>query len=119
MVGGLRDAAGADFRAVLGGQYDVDRAELGQFGQHAARFVAQTGAVAELAEELPEHVGQEADQDVGQHAVLFLAPYRPQRQVALVDAAAPPRRRSIGWTRATSLHRSSRGRWCAARRRLR
>jgi hypothetical protein len=50
---GLRDAAGADFFAAACGQHDGDRAEFGLFGQHAARFVAETGALAELAQELP------------------------------------------------------------------
>ena len=52
----LRDAAGAEFEAVPRRQHDVDRAEFGQFGQHAAGFVAQSGTLAELAQEFPQHV---------------------------------------------------------------
>ena len=86
MVAGLGDAAGADFVTVLGRQHDVHHAQLAQFVQHAPRFMAEAGSLAELPEELPEDVGQKADQDVGQHAVLFLMPDRPEREVALLDA---------------------------------
>ena len=39
-----------------------------------------------MAERLPQHVGQEADQDVGQYAVLLLMPDRSDREVAFVNA---------------------------------
>ena len=76
VVAGLRHAPGADVLALLGGEHDIDRAELAQFFQDASRFVAQPRFLAELAQELPQHVGQEADQNVGQHAVFLLMPHR-------------------------------------------
>jgi len=72
---------------------DGDR-ELRILTNLPARFSA--GAVAELAEKRPQHVGQEADQEVGQHAVLLLVPHGPQRQVALSNAE---RRFRVGQSR--------------------
>src|SRR5260370_658031 len=39
-----------------------------------------------LLERFPEHIGQEADEDVGLHAVRPLMPHRANRQLALLDA---------------------------------
>ena len=86
MVAGLRHAARAELLAVLRGKDDVDRAQFAELVEDAAWFVAQARPLAQLAEELPEHVGQEADQDMGQDAVLFLVPHGPERQVAFLDA---------------------------------
>ena len=75
MVAGLGHALGAEFGAVGGGKHNIDNTEFTQLSQDASRLVAQARSLAELAEELPEHVGQKADQDVGQDAVLFLVPH--------------------------------------------
>ena len=93
VVGRLRDAAAADVDAASRGQDDVDQVDLAQLVEHPTRLVAQAGGLNHLVQRLPEHVGQEADQDVGQHAVLSLVPDRPDPQIALVD---PKRRLGLG-----------------------
>jgi len=53
--------------------------------EHLPRFVAQSRLAATRGQSLPEHVGQEADQDVGLHSIFFLMPHRADRQVGLVN----------------------------------
>ena len=67
VVAGLRDAAGADLVTIACGKHDVHHAQLTQFGQHPPRLIPQASALTELAQELPEHVCQEADQNVRPH----------------------------------------------------
>ena len=85
MVSGLGNAAGSDFRAGASRQHDVHRADVGQFGKHSARFAAQPGFVTQLTQSFPQHVRQEAHEDMSQHALFFLMPDRANRQVALVN----------------------------------
>ena len=80
------DAAEAHLAAVRGGQHDVGALDAAEFLEDGARAVAQVGAALPLLQGLPEHVGQEADQDMGLDAVLALMPDRADRQLALVDA---------------------------------
>lgn len=61
----LRHVRRADFSLFSGRQYNVHAVELAKFVQDAARFVSKAGFPAELAQELPEHLGQKADQDAG------------------------------------------------------
>ena len=42
-----------------------------------------------LGQRFPEDVGEEADEDVGQHAVLLLMPYETDVQFVLADAEGP------------------------------
>ena len=60
VCGGLRDAASADLSAVFRGQDDVDRAEFTDFIQHAPWFVSESRFRAQLAQEFPQDIGQEA-----------------------------------------------------------
>jgi len=94
VVGRPGDASLAKDHARPRRQNHVHHADLPQFVQDPPGFLAQSGPVAELAEGLPEHIGQEAHQDVCLHAVLLLTPDRPQTQIALVDAERAP---GLGW----------------------
>ena len=78
VVGGLCDTSGADRLTVAGVEYNIDCAEFTEFGQHPSWLITETSFGAELAQELPQHIRQEADQDVRQHAILFLMPHRTQ-----------------------------------------
>jgi len=82
----LSDAAGADLSAVFGDEDDIHRAELAEFSEHSSRFIAQSRFHAQLAQEFPQHIRQEADQDVGLHAIGALMPDRSHVQLILVDA---------------------------------
>ncbi len=84
--GWFRHAAFADFDAVAGRQDDVDAANLREFLQNAAGFVAEPGFLAQGGQRFPEHIRQEADQNVGQHPILFLVPDRPYAQIAFVNS---------------------------------
>jgi hypothetical protein len=77
VIAGLGDVACAELAAVFCRQDDVDRTEFAEFRKHAPRFVAEAGLLAELAQELPEHICQEADQNVGPHTILFVVPHGP------------------------------------------
>ena len=86
VIGRFRHAAFADFDAVAGRQDDVDAANLREFLQDAAGLVAEARFLTQGGQRFPEHVRQKADQNVGQHTVLFLVPDRPNAQVALVNS---------------------------------
>src|SRR5206468_268392 len=49
------------------------------------RAIAESGAGLPLLESFPQHVGEEAHEDVGPDAVGLLVPDRADRQLALVD----------------------------------
>ena len=55
----------------------------------------QAGSLATLGKRLPEDIGQEADQDVRQHPILFLVPDRTQQQVAFLNAKRGLRLRQL------------------------
>jgi hypothetical protein len=78
VVAGLSHAPCADFAALFGRQHYVDHPQLAQLVQYASRFAAQAGLLAELAQELSEHIGQKADEEVRPHAILFLMPHGTQ-----------------------------------------
>ena len=86
MIRGASDAAPANGDAGASWQDDVHPADLAQLVQHAAGLITQTRCPHYLEERFPEHVGQKADQDVGQHAVVALVPDGPNTQVAFFDA---------------------------------
>ena len=65
---GLSDAAQADLAVGCGRQDDVVRLDAGELVEHGAREVAQAGALLPHLEALPQHEGEEADQDVSLHA---------------------------------------------------
>jgi hypothetical protein len=85
MVCGAADTAFADRDARACGQHDIDQGDLLEIGEDLARFVAEAGALAPLVQRFPKHKGKKANQDVGLHAVFFLAPDGPHDQVALVE----------------------------------
>ena len=47
---------------------------------------AQSGKLTHLAETFPEHIGEEADHDVGLYPVFPLVPDRPELQILFVNA---------------------------------
>ena len=64
MLSGASDAAFADLDADPRWQDDVDEADLAEFLEDFARFLAQASGVTQTRQGLPEDVGQEADQDM-------------------------------------------------------
>jgi len=52
----------------------------------SSRIAPQAGPMLPLLQGFPEHVGEEADEDVCLHAVLAPMPDRPDGQLALLDA---------------------------------
>jgi len=93
VVGRLSYAAAADLHTASRGQDDVDHVDLAQLVEHASRLVAQAGGLNHLVQRFPEHVGQKADQDVCQHAILALVPNGADPEIAFVD---PKRRLRFG-----------------------
>ena len=56
----------ADYEAVLHTvTYDNKALDLAKFLAHSSWLVTQPGVLAHLPQRLPEHVGREADQDMG------------------------------------------------------
>src|SRR5712691_6191558 len=80
------DAAEAKLSTILGGQHDVGALNTAQFVEDRARTLPEAGQALPLLQRLPQHVGQEADEDVGLHAISALMPYRANRELALLDA---------------------------------
>ena len=77
---------------LAGGRQDhVATLDRGQFLQHRPRRIAQPGPPHPLGQRLPEHVGQEADEDVGQHPFGLLVPDRVDLQFVLGDPEGPLR----------------------------
>ena len=74
MFARLRDATPADFDSLACGKHDVYDADIFELFEDTSRFVAQPGPLAQAGQRLPQHVRQEADQNVRQHAILFLVP---------------------------------------------
>src|SRR5260221_14489412 len=85
---GADDAAQSQVasRHRVGWQNNVGAVNCGEFLEDGSRAVAQSSAALPLLEGFPHRVGEKADQDVGERAILLLMPDRPDRQVALVDA---------------------------------
>src|SRR5258707_5493587 len=85
---GADDAAQSQVasRHRVGWQNNVGAVNGGEFLEDSSRAVAQPSAALPLLEGFPHRVGEKADQDVAEHAILLLMPDRPDRQVALVDA---------------------------------
>ena len=86
VIGRATDAAAADFHAVAGREHYINEADFAQFVEDSARFVAQAAGLGHLVQRFPQHVGQEADEDVSKDAVFLLVPNRANLQVALVEA---------------------------------
>jgi hypothetical protein len=73
---GAHHAADAQLTAGLLGQRQdhIGTLDAAQLIQNGARTVAQAGTGLPLLQGLPQHVGQEADQDVRLNAALLLMP---------------------------------------------
>ena len=97
MVRGLCHAPLADRDPGAGGQHDVHRADVGQFGEYPSRLVGQARAPAELSQGLAEHVGQETDEDMRAHALLIVMNNNGH---GLLDALHWPEPVSGMWTNA-------------------
>src|SRR2546426_8671912 len=61
------------------GQYHVGALDARQFVEDRPRAVAEPGLHLPVLERLPEHVGQEADEDMRLDALGLLVPDRPDR----------------------------------------
>src|SRR5437879_5277613 len=67
------------------GQDDVGALDTAELVENRARAISESGAGLPLLKSFPQHVGEEAHQDVGPDAVCLLVPDRADRQLALVD----------------------------------
>src|SRR5271166_3757696 len=86
-AGGLRLCReGVDYAVGCCWQHHVVRLDARQFLEDGARRVAETGTALPHLQTLPQHEGEEADEDVSLHAVLALMPDRPDGQLLLLDA---------------------------------
>ena len=82
----LCDAAFADFDPLACGQDDVYDADILKFFEDTSRFVAESGTLAQSGQCFPQHIRQEADENVCQHTVFFLVPDGSDAQVAFVNS---------------------------------
>ncbi len=85
VVAWFRYAAFADLDAFSRGQHHVHHSNLLQFRKPAARLIAQTRPLAQTGQHIPEHIRQEAHQDVGLDSVLFLMPNRSETEIAFMN----------------------------------
>ena len=83
---GLGDATQADLAVCCGRQDDVVGLDAGKLFEDGARRVAEARARLPHLEALPQHEGEEADEDVGLDAILALMPDRAEVQLILLDA---------------------------------
>ncbi len=80
-LGWLADTTLADHWSGSRRQRHIDQRDLRQGFEDLPRFVAQSRLAATRGQNLPEHVGQEANRNVRLHAIFFLAPHWADRQV--------------------------------------
>ena len=85
-VVGLRDATQSDVAHRGCRQNDVVGLDACQFLEDGPRRIAETGALLPHLQGLPQDEGEEADEDVGLHAILALMPDRANRELVLLDA---------------------------------
>ena len=115
VLGGLADAAFADRRPGSGRQHHVHQRDLGEGLENLPRFVAQSRFAATRGQSFPEHVGQEANQDVRLYAVLPSDATRAGSPDRTCECERPPRPRSTGCKPATDLPDSNPSHCCATR----
>ena len=82
----LGNASAADVDARLGRQHHVHHLYLRYLVEHLSRLIAQAGPLAHLPQRLPQHICQEAYQNVRLHPLFLLMPDRADRQIALLNA---------------------------------
>ncbi len=93
MFARLGDAAPADFNSLARGKDDIHHTDVFEFLEDTSRLVAQPGLLAQASQRFPQHIRQEADENVRQHTIFFLVPDGPNVQVAFVN---PKRRFGFG-----------------------
>ena len=86
MFGGFTDATAANIDVFFRRQHHIDHADLAQFVKNPSRFITQARSFGPLVQCFPEHIGQEADQDMRENPILFLMPDRPDLQVAFMNS---------------------------------
>ena len=84
MFARLGDAAFADFEAFRHRRPDGHHAQFVELLKHTTGFVAKAGFVAQASQRFPEHVGQNTNEKVSQHAIFLLVPNRTEAQIAVV-----------------------------------
>jgi hypothetical protein len=106
-LGGVRpdDAAQPELAAVLSRQHDVGALNALEFVKDRPWARAEACAALPLLERLPQHVGEEAHEDVGLDAIGALVPHRANAELALLDPA-----RGLSGRRACCTHRPRRSR---------
>jgi hypothetical protein len=80
------DTPEAEVAAINGREDDVGALDAAEFFEDGAGAVAQARPALPLLQGLPQHVGEEADEDVGPDPVFALMPDGADGQVALVNA---------------------------------
>ena len=80
------DAAQVDLAMRLGRQDDVVGLDASQFLKNRARRIPESRTALPHLKHLPEHEGEEADQDVSLDAMGELMPDRPDVQLIFLDA---------------------------------
>src|SRR5207253_9199862 len=82
------DAADAERAVGILGQrqHDVRALDAAEFIENRPRAVAQPRLALPLLQRLPEHIGEEAHQDVRLDPLGLLMPDRPERELTLLDA---------------------------------
>ena len=83
---GLCDATQSDLSVRCGRQDDIMGLDARQFLKDGRRRVAKARALLPHLKAVPEHQGEEANEDVGLDPVLALMPDRTQVQLILVNA---------------------------------
>ncbi len=77
MLGGSAHASLAEDDSIPCGQKHIDQDDLRKHFEHLARFVAESGVAAHRRQRLPQHIRQEADQDVRLDTIRPLVPQGP------------------------------------------
>src|ERR1700722_18680156 len=75
-VVGVSDTSQTDLAVRCGRQDDVVRLDAGKLFEDRARRVSEAGALLPHLQALPQHKGEEADEDVGLDAIFALVPDR-------------------------------------------
>jgi len=80
VLGGPADARLADHRPGSGRPHPIPQRHLARGLEELRQLVAPSGVAAARGQDLPEHAGQQANQDVRPHPVSFLMPHRADRR---------------------------------------
>ena len=75
--------------AAVDGKYDVPRLDLDELVEQTPWRIAQAAAAHPTRQRLPHRIRQEAHQDMGEHAVLFVMPDRAEHEFVFRDAKRP------------------------------